>query len=308
MYCAKCGSEIPDGIKFCPNCGAPVARTVMQDAQETIQQAANSTPDPSRQGGQTVYPYQQAGQGANPYQQPVYGGAAGYGRQAGPAPGGYTQQPYGQAPQMNYQNPQTGYQKPQMGYQNPQMGYQDPQMNYQQSFTVQEPKKGKKGLVIGLVAAGIIALAAILLFVWPGFLTGSGAASTPEKTIKNFGAALQKMDLQSMVECFDPSSQKLMIESMDKLDFNLGGLDLSALVEMMHLKVDMQVADVTYGDDKTSCTAQVKMKMSYSFMGQSGDTEETTPIKLVKAGTKWYIDGSQMDLEDLVDGIMGGVY
>ena len=25
MFCIKCGTKIPDGVKFCPNCGAYVA-------------------------------------------------------------------------------------------------------------------------------------------------------------------------------------------------------------------------------------------------------------------------------------------
>ena len=26
MYCSKCGYKVPDGSKFCPNCGAKLVR------------------------------------------------------------------------------------------------------------------------------------------------------------------------------------------------------------------------------------------------------------------------------------------
>ncbi|MBO4288579.1 MAG: hypothetical protein J5865_00575 [Lachnospiraceae bacterium] len=315
MFCARCGKEIPQGSGFCPNCGLQVARNTMPQAQESAQQAVNNAANNAGQamnnaanaaqqnfGGaqqsanpyvqQAANPYVQQPQAPNPYAQQSYG-ASGYGQPAAPNAGGY-QQPYGQGQQMGYRTPQQG-------------NYQ--QMDYQQGFTVPEQKKSKKGLIIGLIAAAVIGLIAILLFVWPGFLSGGGAAGSPEKTIKNFGASLQKLDFKGMIKCFDPDSQKKLENSIDQLgDLNLGGFDLSSLVEMMNLKVDMDVIDVNYDSDKTSCTANVHMKMSYSFMGYSDSTEENAPIRMTKVGGKWYIDGSALDLEDFLGDIMGGIY
>lgn len=288
MFCARCGKEIPQNVGFCPNCGAQVAgRNVMQNAQNTANQAADSA------AGYT----QQTVNNANPYVQQAAGGSSagnsGYGQAAGPNPGSYQQ--YGQNPQMNYQ--QNYQQAPQMN-------------NYQQpSFTVPE-KKSKKGLMIGIIAAAVIAVAAILLFVWPGFLTGgSGGAGSPEKTIQNFGAALQKMDFKTMIKCFDPDSQKKLEGTLDQLDdMKIGGFDLSSLIDMMNLKVEMNVTDVEYDAARTTCKAYVHMKMSYSFMGYSDSQEEDSPINMVNVNGKWYIDGSSINLEDMIGDIMGGIY
>ena len=285
MFCARCGKEIPDGLNFCPNCGTQV-RTAMQNTRDAAQQPANYAVNNS----------QQTAANANPYAGQSYGTAPVYGQQPGPNAGGYQQQTYGQNPQFNYQY-------------NYQQNYQNPQAGYPQSFTVPEQKKSKKGLLIGLIAAAAIAIAAILLFVWPGFLTGGGGASTPEKTVQNFGTALQKMDFKGMIKCFDPESQKKLEGTLDQLGgLNLGGFDLSALIDMMNLKLSVDVTDVDYSSDRMSCRVQVNMKMSYSFMGYKDSNEDNFPLDLKKVGNKWYIDGSVLDLEDFLGDLMGGIY
>ena len=62
MFCLNCGTQLPDGSKFCCSCGA--AQTFVQEqpaAQRTI---------PPQQAQQPVYPQQPVQQQA--YQQPVY--------------------------------------------------------------------------------------------------------------------------------------------------------------------------------------------------------------------------------------------
>ena len=38
MYCTKCGMQVPDGMSFCPVCGAEVKATDAQNASEGAQQ------------------------------------------------------------------------------------------------------------------------------------------------------------------------------------------------------------------------------------------------------------------------------
>ena len=36
MFCTTCGRELPDGAKFCTNCGAPVAKIVTREEREAV--------------------------------------------------------------------------------------------------------------------------------------------------------------------------------------------------------------------------------------------------------------------------------
>ena len=56
MFCNQCGGEVPNGVGFCPNCGAPV---------EQPQQPQYAQPEPQYQQPQYPQPDPQ-------YQQPVY--------------------------------------------------------------------------------------------------------------------------------------------------------------------------------------------------------------------------------------------
>lgn len=97
MICSKCGKQIPDGIRFCPNCGNPVASAEDAKTQET---SAQQTQNSAQQTYQT-YNGQQTQSGA----QNAQGGA----QQT------YQYQPYGGA-QQTYQT-QGGAQKAQSGAQ-----------------------------------------------------------------------------------------------------------------------------------------------------------------------------------------------
>ena len=57
MFCNQCGGEVPNGVGYCPNCGAPVEQPQYQQPDPQYQQPQYSQPDP----------YQQP-----QYQQPVY--------------------------------------------------------------------------------------------------------------------------------------------------------------------------------------------------------------------------------------------
>lgn len=78
MFCQNCGTQIPDGSKFCGSCGARVG------GSQPVQQINQPIP----QGGRPIPPVQQGGQ---PMRQMQYQGQSG--------------QPYMQPGQMNYQQP-----------------------------------------------------------------------------------------------------------------------------------------------------------------------------------------------------------
>ena len=81
-FCTHCGSLIPDGSKFCPDCGAQVgqgqanpANTANPVGQEPNYQQINLQQQPNYQ--QTAYGYGAQGAQYNPYQQRQAGQPAG---------------------------------------------------------------------------------------------------------------------------------------------------------------------------------------------------------------------------------------
>lgn len=91
MYCSNCGTEIREGVAFCPNCGQPVNNGKSASAQK------NSGPDPYQYGGPNSYGngQNQYGGGQNQYSgQNQYDGGNSYNAD----PYQYQQQPTRQEP------------------------------------------------------------------------------------------------------------------------------------------------------------------------------------------------------------------
>jgi len=142
--------------------------------------ASGATPSPYGQQppyGQPSYGEQQPGYG----QQPGYSQQPGYGGQSYPPPSQYGQQPSGTQPaydpsgaqpaygQQPYGQPAYGQQSA-YGQQQPAYGQQYGQPGYGQP--TEPAKKSNTGLIIGIVALVVVlAVAAILLWVWPGFIS-----------------------------------------------------------------------------------------------------------------------------------------
>ena len=60
MFCSNCGKQIPDTVKFCPNCGSPVKAP-----------AVKSEPAPNTVGGYANVPAQQAAPASVPVSNPA---------------------------------------------------------------------------------------------------------------------------------------------------------------------------------------------------------------------------------------------
>ncbi len=43
MFCTNCGSKLPDDVKFCTQCGAPVAKVIPRSDLEQGQQAGRES-------------------------------------------------------------------------------------------------------------------------------------------------------------------------------------------------------------------------------------------------------------------------
>ena len=46
MICPECQSEMPEGVKFCPSCGANLAEVAQQTAQEAVSEIKEEIPSP----------------------------------------------------------------------------------------------------------------------------------------------------------------------------------------------------------------------------------------------------------------------
>ena len=166
-FCAYCGSQIPDGTKFCPECGQKVA----------VQQAAPAEPvQPAYEAPAQSYtpPVQQTYEAPQQsYTPPV--------QQTYEAPAqSYTppvQQTY-EAPAQSYTPPvQQSYEAPQQSYTPPVQTYTPPtQSGTGGSYVPPEapakapkqkkPGGGKKiGLIIGIAAAAVVLVVALVLLL-----------------------------------------------------------------------------------------------------------------------------------------------
>ena len=54
MFCEKCGSKIPDGSAFCPNCGSKAAAAAVKEVKQEVVQAAENAVEVQQQAVATV--------------------------------------------------------------------------------------------------------------------------------------------------------------------------------------------------------------------------------------------------------------
>lgn len=73
MFCAKCGSQVPDGATFCAKCGNPMGQAApAQQPVQPAQPAQQPVQQPVQQYAQPTQPVQQYAQPVQPYaQQPM---------------------------------------------------------------------------------------------------------------------------------------------------------------------------------------------------------------------------------------------
>ena len=77
MFCKNCGQEIPEGVKFCGNCGTPVAVQAPEPQPAPAQQPQYQAPQQQYQAApQQQYQAPQPQYQQPQYQQPVYAAPA----------------------------------------------------------------------------------------------------------------------------------------------------------------------------------------------------------------------------------------
>ena len=177
MFCTKCGSQLEDGAKFCTNCGAQTRfAQVPTPAPETaapVVPAAPAAPQAQQQPPQQwqqpqSQPPQPQSQPPQPQPQPQW--------QQQPQQWQQIQQQWQQQQRQAVQAQQATRQQPPQPQQ-PQWQQPPQQPQWQQPAAAQPKKKGKGGLIAGIVAAVLVVAVGVGGFVWPGFFKKSSDGS-----------------------------------------------------------------------------------------------------------------------------------
>ena len=281
MFCRKCGRQLRDGSVFCAYCGS---RTVQSDgAPQTgsgYENAGNvHTNGPgnyAQQPGNGHF-YQPGAPGSeqhNSYNSGrSYMSGPGYG--AGPANQGFY--PSGGAHMMG-------------------SGMQMAAGGAQMAGRAVRGAGKAAGSAIRLkltllIAAALIAIAVMLYLLF-------FKAGTPEDTVQKMEDALNRMDQQALLECFDEQSQGIYSGLLgvggELLNFDLGALSdlasgLGGYMSAAGLtpQFDLTVVDVEYTGDDT-CLVTVDFAVTY----QGTSDTDTQVLPMVKDGRDWVVSAA----------------
>ena len=290
MFCVRCGNQIYPGQKFCPKCGYPVENHPDPPRKE-MDFRENGTAD-------TYSPYERETAGASPN---------GYAAQSSAVPpenygnyGGNYGDGYGGGPGSGYGNSYGG--GPGSGYGNsygggPGSGYGN---SYGRGYVHGVAGAGAKAAhramslkLLMLIAAALTAIAVILYFV---FLK----SGTPEDTIEKMEHALNNLDQEELLECFDNQIQGLYSGALS-VGGELAGIDLGGLSDLagglggfmsaagLTPEFDLEIVNIEYSD-KNNCMAEVNFTMTFQGEIQT----ETQVLPMTKDGREWVISASAL--------------
>ncbi len=159
-------------------------------------------------------------------------------------------------------------------------------------------------IVLPIIFALIALIAAIVI---PVAVTSSNG---PEKTIAKLETAMNDLDINGMVDCFDSTLRDAYSAGSDLMDGLLGfGYETAAdlmpfLSELTGEDMDMPQFQIDVLDkqevSETSCILTIRIATYYD--GEETDVEEG-PVEMVKEDGKWYIAS-----DDLIDDISSSLF
>lgn len=158
-----------------------------------------------------------------------------------------------------------------------------------------KPFDKKLLIIIGAAAAAVVI---ILLCVF--LLGGKGGMSTPEQTINKLEKALNDLNVDEIMECFDEDVRGYYDQYSNSLDYDIASL---ANGLGMKLKFDLSVNDLDYYSDSSGeyCDVYVHAEISYSMFGVSDSEGSDETLTLIKENGKWVIYSGLGAVEDLFD-------
>lgn len=287
MYCQKCGKMISDQAAYCRFCGSKVVRVQKQNDPQTSQSpGAAGNGSYGQPGGPGNGSYGQPGTPGNGvYGQPGTPGNGLYGQQRMPGNGTYGQQrmpgngTYGQQgfPANGMPNQQQGN-----------MQYQAPQAGRAAGSGARAVRETSKIKLLALIAAVLVAIA-VMLYIF--FFK----AGTPEDTIARMEDALNHLDQEELLKCFDDQTQQLYAGALS-VGGSLSGLDLDGLSDLasglgglmagtgLTPRFTLDVVDVEY-TDSDNCLVTVDFTVTFQ-----GETQvETQQLPMTKDGRNWVV-------------------
>ena len=275
--CNSCGAELAPGTLFCNMCGNKV--TTNSDAVQSVPNFEQ--PAPGFQQSATNFSQQ-----APQTQQ-----APGYGQQAP-----QTQQAPNfnqQAPNFNQQAPNFNQQAPNFNQQAPNFGQQPQQAQYYGQGAQYAQPKNNTGLIVGIVAAGLVVLIALLVFLINPFASYKDPIRTLEKGIK-------KCDTEKIIKAFPIDSAlatlikgniaKEMLEDVDaNNNCNIEIIDAEKMsnAELYFIEKNNQFTKSMGFEYDLKAGYKVKAEMT---MFEDGELEtEKVEFTVCKWKGKWYI-------------------
>lgn len=145
-----------------------------------------------------------------------------------------------------------------------------------------------KTKLLAIIAVALVAIAAMIYFLFI-------KSGTPEDTVAKLETALNDMDQDAVLECFD-SQMNDLYSGMLSLGGELTGVDLAGFSDLasglggvmvgsgMAPEFNIEVMDVSYtGEDTCSVTVQI-----YTVYEGESDSEETI-LPMKKEGREWKI-------------------
>lgn len=148
----------------------------------------------------------------------------------------------------------------------------------------------------------------LLLFVliFSMLLIGCVPAPKPEETIYEMENAMNAFDMEALVECFEPSVQKIYAGVLE-VGSSFLGMDVGTLVDAASGIADlfgvelmeggMPTVDIVINSQEELSDEEVKMNLTFT-VNYAGETHsETMDVTLVLIKRKWYISAES----DVID-------
>lgn len=140
----------------------------------------------------------------------------------------------------------------------------------------------------------------ILVLIFSVLLSGCIPTAKPEDAIYKMEEAINAYDMEALVECFEPSVQKVYAGALE-VGSSFLGMNVETLVDAASGIADLfgaemmedglPTVDIVINSQEEISDDEVKMNLTFT-VNYAGESEsETMDVTLVLIKGKWYISG-----------------